>query len=141
VSLETNIEINAPQEDVWQLISDIERWPEWNKSTIEASWLDGKTMGIGSRARIKQPRMPVLVWEVTELDAGSSFTWKTSSSGISTVALHRIRPLAADRVSVTLRLQQSGVLAPILGVFTAPRAKRYVQMEADGLKQRAESRG
>jgi uncharacterized protein YndB with AHSA1/START domain len=141
VNLETNVEINATQEDVWRLISDIERWPEWNKSTTEATWLDGKTIGVGSRARIKQPRMPVLVCEVTELDPGSSFTWTTSTPGVSTIALHRIISLADDRASVTLRLQQSGVLAPILGVFTAPRAKRYVQMEADGLKQRAESRG
>jgi len=139
VDLETTVEIIAPQEDVWRVISDIEHWPDWTESTTEASWLDGKTMGIGSRARIKQPRMPVLVWEVTELEAGSSFTWTTSTPGVSTVALHRISPVVADRVKVTLSLRQSGVLAPVLGILTSARAKRYVQMEADGLKRRAES--
>jgi uncharacterized membrane protein len=107
VNLETTVEIDAPQEDVWRVISDIEHWPEWTKSTTEASWLDGKEMGVGSRARIKQPRMPVLVWEVTELETGSSFTWTASTPGVSTVALHQINPIADDRVAVTLSLRQS----------------------------------
>jgi uncharacterized protein YndB with AHSA1/START domain len=141
VNFDTTVDIDAPEEIVWKAMSDIERWPEWNTSTTEASWLDGKTMGVGSRARIKQPRMPVLIWEVTELDPGSSFTWTTSTPGISTVGLHVISPVAADRVTVTLGLRQSGILASILGILTAARAKRYVQMEADGLKQRAESTG
>jgi hypothetical protein len=39
---------------------------------------------------------------------------------------------------VTFGIRQSGALAPMIALLTAARTKRYVQMEADGLKRRAE---
>ena len=46
-----------------------------------------------------------------------------------------------DRVTVTLTLDQEGFLAPVVWRLTGSRSRRYVQMEADGLKRRCESGG
>jgi hypothetical protein len=42
-------------------------------------------------------------------------------------------------VPVTLSLDQQGFLAPVVSRLTGARIRRYVQMEADGLKRRSES--
>jgi uncharacterized membrane protein len=139
VNYETTVEIEAPAETVWNVLVDVERWPEWTASMHEITWLDATTMEVGSRARIEQPGIPSLVWEVSEAEPGSSFTWQSSSPGISTIATHELKPIGPSRVEVTIGITQSGLLAPIVGVLSGRRTKRYVQMEAAGLKGRSES--
>ena len=64
------VEIDAPAAVVWDVFSDVERWPEWTASVTRLVALDGPGLAVGKRFEIKQPRMPKLVWEVTDVDAG-----------------------------------------------------------------------
>jgi uncharacterized membrane protein len=139
MNYETKVEIEAPAERVWSVLADVERWPEWTASMREVTWLDGTTMEVGSRARVEQPGIPALVWEVSEVEPGSSFTWGASSPGISTFAAHQLKPIGPSRVEVTIGIRLSGPLAPIVGFLSGRRTKRFVQMEAAGLKARSES--
>jgi len=133
---ETTIEINAPLDKVWATLFDVERWPEWTASMSEVQRLEDKELIVGSKVRIKQPKMPSLVWEITELDRGRSFTWRSSSPGIMTIGTHHLEPLAEAGTAVTLGIHLSGAFAPIGGLFMSGRIRQYVQMEADGLKER-----
>jgi uncharacterized membrane protein len=45
----------------------------------------------------------------------------------------------SGRVTVTLTLDHEGFLAPVVWRLTGSRSRRYVQMEAEGLKRRCES--
>jgi len=135
---ETTVEIHAPHDQVWATLVEVERWPEWTASMREVTALDGMPLARGSRVRVKQPRMPSTVWDVTDLDTGASFAWRSASPGVATVATHLVEETAKDTVTVTLGIDQSGPIAPIVGLLTGSRSKRYVQMEAEGLKQRAE---
>jgi uncharacterized membrane protein len=148
---ETSIEIAASPELIWSTLSDVERWPEWTRSVSEVERLDTGDFGAGSRARVKQPGMPRLVWEVTEYVPGEVFSWASKAPGVTTTGGHRLvadpggrdsgGDVADDPVSVTLTLGQEGLLAPVVWRLTGPRSRRYVQMEADGLKRRCESGG
>ena len=140
MQFETTVEIDATPEDVWAVLVDVPRWPEWTDSMNEVGWLDGATARVGSRARIKQPGMPALTWTVTELADGQSFDWQTSSTGVRTVGTHTVTASGDGHSALTLGLRQSGPLAGLIGALTGSRTRRYVQMEADGLKQAAESR-
>jgi hypothetical protein len=42
-------------------------------------------------------------------------------------------------VAVTLGIRESGPLAPVTGLLLPGLIRRYVQMEADGLKHRCEA--
>jgi uncharacterized protein YndB with AHSA1/START domain len=39
VSVEESIEIEAPPEAVWDLVTDLSRTPTWNRETVETVWL------------------------------------------------------------------------------------------------------
>jgi uncharacterized membrane protein len=148
---ETSIEIAASPERIWSTLSDVERWPEWTRSVSEVERLDAGDFGAGSRARVKQPGMPRLVWEVTEYVPGEVFSWASKAPGVTTTGGHRLvadpggrgsgGEEPGDRVTVTLTLDQEGFLAPVVWRLTGSRSRGYVQMEADGLKRRCESGG
>ena len=88
MQFETTVEVEAAPQDVWAAVIDAERWPQWTDSIQELSWVDGATAAVGSRARIKQPRMPALTWTVTELDPGRRFDWEATSTGVRTLGTH-----------------------------------------------------
>jgi uncharacterized membrane protein len=136
---ETTIEIEAPREKVWSTLVDVERWPEWTASMTSIELLTGAPLAPSSRLRVKQPRMRALVWEVTDLVPGEAFTWRSSILGVTSVGTHRIAAASDHSVTVTLALDQSGFLAPIIGFLAARMTRRYVDTEARGLKARCEA--
>jgi uncharacterized protein YndB with AHSA1/START domain len=139
MQFETTVEINAPAEAVWAALVDAVRWPEWTESMQNVRWLDGDGMRVGARARIKQRGYPPLTWTVTTLDAGRAFAWEATSPGVKTVGTHLVKADNDHASTLTLGLTQSGLLAGAVGALTGARTRRFVQMEADGLKRAAES--
>jgi uncharacterized protein YndB with AHSA1/START domain len=138
---ETSIDIAASPGLIWSTLSDVELWPEWTGSVTEVERLDDGDFGVGSRARVKQPGMPRLVWEVTEYAPAEVFTWAAKMPGVITTGGHRLGTGVDGSVTVTLTLDQEGPLAPVVWRLTGSRSRRYVQMEAEGLKRRCESGG
>lgn len=72
---DSSVEVEAPAPLVWEVFGDVERWPEWTASVTRLVAPDGPGLSVGKRLEIKQPRMPRLVWEVTEVAPGASWTW------------------------------------------------------------------
>ena len=101
--------------------------------------LDPGPLRVGSRARIRQPRLPVAEWTVTEIDPGRSFTWVARGPGVRTTGTHVVEP-HGDGARATAILVQGGPLGPVVGFLTRGLTKRYLAMEAAGLKARAEAR-
>ena len=132
------ISIAAPRAVVWDILTDVERWPEWTASMRSVQYVDADRLMLGGHVRIKQPGMPALVWVVTALVPQESFAWVAKSSGLTTVGLHQLTPRPSGGVTVRLGLEQRGPLAGLVGLLSAGRTRRYVQMEADGLKRRSE---
>lgn len=135
---EDSIEIDAPPELVWDVFSEVERWPEWTASVTSLVGRDGPALGVGRRFAIKQPGMAKLVWKVTELDRGSSWTWVQRSPGVSVSARHDVTALPGGRTLVRQQLDQRGVLGALVGRLMTKKTKRFLELEAQGLKARSE---
>jgi uncharacterized protein YndB with AHSA1/START domain len=131
--------INASPERVWAILGDVERWPEWTASITSVEPLDSSELGAGSRARVKQPGFPAATWTVDDWTPGKNFTWTARSGGVTTVAAHELAHGPDGSTTLTLRLRQSGPLAGVVGLLFGAKTRRYVRMEADGLKQRSEA--
>ena len=133
-----SIEIDAPAALVWDVYGDVERWAEWSDSITEIAAIGESDLSIGHRYRIKQPRMPSLVWKVTALEPGRSWTWVQSSPGGRTTAVHEVVPLDEGRTLVRQSLEQAGPLGGLFGRLMKGLTGRYLEMESRGLKERCE---
>jgi uncharacterized membrane protein len=132
--------IAAPPDIVWNVMVDVERWPEWTPSIKTVRKLDAGPLKVGSRARIKQPKLLPAVWTVTRFNAGHSFTWVSGVPGLHTVGYHAIKP-AGDGCEVTLVVLFEGMFAGIAARVFRKLNEEYLQMEANGLKRHCETGG
>ena len=132
------IEIDAPPALVWDVFADVERWPDWNTSVSSLTALDGPGLAAGKRFEIKQPRLPKLVWEVTEIVEGASWTWEQRSPGGRTIASHEVVATNGGRTLVRQRLDQQGPVGTLVARLMRGTTKRYLELEAQGLKARSE---
>ena len=94
---------------------------------------------MGSEARIIQPNLPVLVWQVVEFEPGTSFAWRATSRGVTTLASHQVAETPDGQSTVMLAIKQTGPLASLAGLALGHLTRRYVDMEAEGLKRFCES--
>lgn len=132
------VDIEAPASVVWDVFSDVEHWPDWTASVTRLVALDGPGLAVGKRFEIKQPRMPKLVWEVTEVTPGASWIWVQRSPGGLTLASHDVSPESDRHTKVRQRIDQRGPVGAMVGLFMRPMTRRYLEMEAAGLKARSE---
>jgi len=129
------IDVAAPPADVWAVMFDVERWREWTPTITSIERLDGGPFRVGSRARVRQPRLPTAVWTVISLVPGRFFDWHNVSPGLRSVAGHRAEVNAAGGTTVTLTFAWSGWLAWLIRLVYGRLTRRYVRTEAESLKR------
>lgn len=134
----TSILIDAPPATVWQILSDLEAWPEWTPTMLQVKRLDTGPVGVGSRARVLQPKLRPAAWQVTEWKPGERFTWISRSPG-STVTAEHMLAAEAGGCRLTLTLQFQGLVGTVVGALASGLAREYLGLEARGLKKRAEA--
>jgi uncharacterized membrane protein len=137
MKVENTIRIDATESRVWALTLDLEAWPRYSPTMTEVTRLDDGPVGVGSRARVKQPAQSAKIWTVTELEPEKTFTWTTRAMGMTMVATHEVEATAGGTLN-HLRVEATGGLSSILGpLLKAPIAKAIAQ-ENQGFKRAAE---
>jgi len=132
---ETTRHIDAPTQSVWEVLFDVARWPEWTPTIDRVERLDDGPFRVGSRARVRQPKLPRAVWEVTEVVDGGNFTWVAKGPGMKTVARHEVVADASGS-RVTLSIEQAGPLGAVAGMILGRLTQRYIELEAESLDKR-----
>ena len=138
-SHEVTIAVDAPPHVVWDVLVDVEAMPTWTESMTAVDRVEDVPLRIGSKVRIKQPRLPSTVWTVTGYVEGKEFTWDAKGPGTTTHASHIVTP-EGSTATVTLRIDVTGPMAGALWRMLEGITHRYVQMEAEGLVRAAEAR-
>lgn len=134
---EDSVTINAPAERVWAIFSDVANWPEWTPTIESVERLDEGRIHLGARTRIRQPKLPVAVWEVTELVEGEYFEWVSRAPGIRTTGGHRVTQTPEGTVA-TATIVQEGPLGWIFGRLLAKLTREYIALEGESLKKVSE---
>lgn len=127
--------IDAAPDVVWGVISDVERWAEWTDSIESIRLLDGK-LRLGAQAEVVQPKLPKAVWTVTKFEPGRGFDWEARTTGLRTVGGHWVEPEGSGSHAY-LRVDQTGLLAPLFALLLRRLSESYVEMEIRGLKERS----
>jgi uncharacterized protein YndB with AHSA1/START domain len=136
--LNVAVSIDAPPEKVFEVLCDVEHWPEWTPTMISVERLDTGPFRVGSSARIRQPKLRPTVWRVTDLEDNRSFTWVTSGPGFRMRAGHSVRAAGAGS-HVELSFEITGFMAPLLSLLYGGLTREYVTTESQKLKARSES--
>lgn len=121
------IEIAASADLVWSVMTEIERWAEWNPSVKWAS-LEGE-LEEGSRFRWKAGP-GAITSVVTCMDRPRLLAWTGKTMGVSAIHIWRMQPLGKRTLLVTEESWE-GLPASIL----RPLMQRFLDKSiADGLR-------
>ena len=97
------------------MLSDLEAWPERIETVDVVELLTPAPVTKGSRVRLKQPKLPEGIWDITVWDAPSYFEWTQKTGGVTSVAGHRVEAMGVGLTN------------------------RYMNLEAEGLRRAAET--
>jgi hypothetical protein len=137
-TMSATIQIDAPPEAVWAVLTDLSRYPEWNPLFREASG----QVAAGNRIKLRSVhpangRLMTVKPKITVADPGAELRWVSSLPGIIS-GEHRFALTPADGGT---RLEQSETFR---GLLTAFPGKTFANAEVsfralnEALKKRAE---
>jgi hypothetical protein len=137
-TMSATIQIDAPPETVWAVLTDLDRYQDWNPLFREASG----QVAVGNRIKLRsvQPangRMMTVQPKITVADPGAELRWVASLPGIMS-GEHLFKLTPADGGT---RLEQSETFRGLLTAFsgkTLAKAGASFQALNEALKQRAE---
>lgn len=136
----SEIEIQATPEQVWQVLTDLENYSDWNPTLYQGSGKvePGETVEVSAKTATKDMDF---VCKVVEFEPHSRFAWKFHViHPILFRGLHRfqIEPLSDQRVKFIDQEQFEGLLLPMQAKdLTTNGLEAMVEM-GKALKQRVE---
>lgn len=91
--------VEAPAEDVWDLLTDTERWPEWGPSVSAVTATD-RYIQTGTTGEVRTPIGVSVPFEITHSEP---YRWTWTVARIPATG-HRVDRLADDRCDVAFEL-------------------------------------
>lgn len=130
--------VAAPAAQVWAALVAVEDWPRWTPSITRVTRGDTGDLDIGSSARIKQPGFGAARWSVSEFEPDVGFVWVSRDPGSTSIGGHRLIA-EGEETTLELTLRRRGPLARVVASAFGRRFRRWVDLEADGLRRAGES--
>lgn len=139
-SFEVRQEIEAPIEAAWSCMSTVDAWPDWLPTVRSVEPLQVGPLAVGARYRLRQPKLPAVVWRVSALDPGRSFAWESRTPGTVSLGEHELAARGPDSCTVVLRLTLSGPFSGLAARIGGHLIREYVELEARSLRKTVELR-
>jgi hypothetical protein len=138
----TTFEVNAPAKRVWETLTTLDRYPEWNPQIPQASGdlQEGQRINL----RLALPGRPTMDLSATVEQArpDSLLTWRGHVGARWLFEGYRrfeITPVAAGRVAVTHVEDIHGLLAPLFAMVMGTQVQTSHNALNAALKARAEA--
>ena len=140
--IEHVLEIDAPAERVWQVIVDLDRYPEWNRFVVScrSSLVVGEP--IDMRVRVlpffAQPQRETIFEHLP----GRRLCYgvpRNPTGALESRRCHHVEALGPARTRYISRFQLSGWLAPVVRLLLGRRLEKGFTAMSHGIQTRAES--
>src|SRR5262245_41586846 len=125
-TFETSLQIASPRETVWRVLSDVAAWPEWLPTVTSVQSLDDRSLAVGHRYLVRQPKLQPATWLVTELEPPRRFLWEARSPGLRLLAEHIVDEGPPGASTVVLRFSFAGPLGGLIGGLYRSITERYI---------------
>ncbi len=123
----SEIEITAPPEVVWDVLTSIERWPSWNPS-VKSVAMQGD-LAEGSTFRWKAGP-GTITSTIQRIEAPRLIAWTGKTLGIDAIHVHTLEP-QAGKTLVRTEESYEGLVARL---FRGPLQKTLDSALDDGLR-------
>jgi hypothetical protein len=133
------ITIAAPAAVAGDVMKAVDDWPSWTASMSSVRRTATGPLSAGETVGVKQPKLAASTWTVTRVDA-NGFEWTSSSPGVRNVGGHWASDNGDGTCTAELTLSFAGPLARVVKLLYAGLIRRYIRMEAEGLRKAAEER-
>ena len=139
---QTSFEINAPPKLVWQVLTTLDRYAEWNPQIPRAS--GSLEEGASIRLRLVLPSRPVmdLTAIIEQAQPEQLLTWRghvVAPWFFEGYRKFEIQPIASDRSRVTHVEDIHGLFAPVFSLIMGGPVQKSHQALNAALLARAES--
>jgi uncharacterized protein YndB with AHSA1/START domain len=88
--LTVNRVVSAAPAVVWQVLTDLNAWPQWGPTVSGAELIDADGLGLGVRGKVYTPVGLPLPFTITEYEQGRRWAWQVA--GIPATA-HGVDPV------------------------------------------------
>ena len=120
-------EISAPPEVVWDVLTEIDRWPSWNPD-VKSTSMDG---GLVEGSEFRWKAGPGTITSVLQhVDPPRSIAWTGKTLGIRAIHVYRLEP-RGERTLVSTEESYEGLPARL---FRGPVQKTLDTALVDGLR-------
>ena len=129
-------------EDVWLVIQDIRRWPQFDpEAIVSADWVTGEPWKKGSRfeIRLRKPIAYTVTPEVIEAEEPILIHWKGKGSGVSGEQWFIFRSLPEGNTELRTIQEYSGAPLFLLGQRGKAAIEQGVRVLLDRVKKEAEA--
>ena len=138
--IEKNLEINAPAEIVWEVITDLARYPEWNPFCVECSSTMQPGHPIDMKVKLMAKPQAQREW-VTEFVPGSRFAYRMKpvpAGALSSARSHDVRPLNPARTQYRSFFRLQGWLQPLVTGLLGRKIEAGFEGMSEGIRRRSE---
>jgi hypothetical protein len=132
-------ETAAPPDAVWDVLADVDHWPQNFTPHLKAAHLDGPLAVAASGWVQTTMPLPRSRFTVTSVDAGRSWAWRGRLLWLTMDYDHRIEPTASG-CRVTFDVDLDGPLAFVARGIGRPVYRRQIERALDLLVLVAERR-
>ncbi len=147
---EVTVHMEAPADEIWQLIADIRNTGRFSPETFEAEWLDGASgpeLGARFRGHVKRNEVGPVYWttcQVTACEPGREFVFAVLAGDNPVNHWHyRLTPRdGGTDVTESFRLETSlftRIYWALLGPFRGRRNERDMKRTLERIKEVAEA--
>lgn len=122
--------VSADQERLWRFVGDLDGWDRM-LPTVDAVSRVGPPgpVAVGTRFRVRQPRLAEAEYVVTEWAPPARFTWEAVARGVRTTARHELLP-EGGATRLVLGLEWSGAAAWLVRLLYSRLTRSYLEQEA-----------
>ena len=140
--IDATVEIDAPAELVWQVITDFPHYGEWNPFCVEASstLVPGEPIDMLVKTSGSSPRRQREFIRSHTPETEFSYSMKPAPLGaLHSLRSHRVTALTPDRTRYESHFELAGWLQPVVSAVLGKNLKRGFADMTAGIRKQAES--
>ncbi len=140
-TMESQVQISAPPEEVFAYLSDLEKHPEWSHCMEIKKTSEGQ-VGVGASYRSKGKNFGITAnetVEVTEHQPNERFGWRTTGAmGMKFGWSFELSPREGGTLLIERFEPPSGLAGSLIGVLAGPGTRKAMQEGLGRIKEKLE---